>query len=223
MNLQILIIFFKKVTTGTSRRCGFFGTYTKFTWHKNQSIRSTVKVYCDGKPVAEKIKFQQPLAVDGSFSFINRSAMCPFIVEYIQEMSQNSRANKQLSFIIQILDSTAQQTLLIVAVILCNSTTKKYLFPDAPRSFIPEPQAISYTPSIMNSPKQSHSIIPSLTTIRGSEISFDDTPKNYNNPPHFPNGNGMHNSRFSRYETYRDDSVDTTPQNLQNSGFMFSN
>ena len=187
-------------------RYGFFGTYTKFTWHKSQSIRSTVKVYCDGKPAAEKIKFQQPIAVNGSFSFINRSAMCPYVKEYVQEMGHNS-ANKQISFIIQILDNTAQQTLLTVAVIVRSGPPKKYLFPQSPQNFAEEPTAgISYSPAPQDVPphQQPSLYIPSLAPLRGSLPIQIQSPQEYDNePPRTPNVSNTTPLRFSQYEAYQ--------------------
>lgn len=125
----------------------FFGSYTKFNWHKNQSIRSTVKVYGGGKPISEKIRFQQPMAFNGCFTFISRSAMCTAVVDYIQELAQRKH-NGTISFIIQILDNTAQQTLLTVAVIVTQSgRARKFAFP-SPSTNDSGPSSFASAPSM---------------------------------------------------------------------------
>jgi len=139
----------------------FFGTHMKFLWHKNQSIRTTLKVYCDGKPITEKIKFQHPLAENGSFSFVSRSAMCPTVVDYILQRASNPEDSKPLSFILQIQDNAVQQTLLSVAVIITTEGNgQKYLFPDVPRVPMGE---VPGTPSLLpvpSPPAQAFSIPP---------------------------------------------------------------
>lgn len=152
--------------------------------------------------------------------------MCPFVAEYIQEISQNQQSsNKQLSFIIQVLDSTAQQTLLVVAVILCNAPAKKFLFPKAPRSFA-ETHAISYSPSVENNQNTTNQIVLPLTplgelTENSEPISFNEDVANnhFSYPSHF--SNGMPNSRFSSYETYQDDGDNLSALPISN-GFMYS-
>jgi len=183
-------------------RYGFFGTYTKFTWHKNQSIRSTVKVYFDGKPVAEKIKFQQPIALNGSYTFINRAAMCPLVIDKIQNMAYQS-SHRHISFIIQILDNTAQQTLLTVAIIIKHGPPKKYLFPEAPEVYFNESRGeISYSrPLAIPLSQQPLSISPL------SEPKVQITPIYSNTFSPQTNPVSTENSSYLQYEKYQTETI----------------
>mmetsp|Transcript_709 Transcript_709/g.978 ORF Transcript_709/g.978 Transcript_709/m.978 type:complete len:374 (+) Transcript_709:68-1189(+) len=98
----------------------FYGTYTRYTWNKNRSLRSTVRVYCDRKIISEKINFEQPIAENGLFVFLQRAEVCPNVANIVKEFSQQN-FNRKLVFYVNLTDSTEQTNLLTLFFVVDNS------------------------------------------------------------------------------------------------------
>merc|ERR1711974_487619 len=118
----------------------------------------------------------------------------------------------------QILDSTAQQTLLTVAVIIRNGPPKKYLFPEARQPFANDSPGITYSSTQPQELPLSHQQ-PSLSPLRGkvqihnTQNEYDSVNTNSQSRTYASQMSNSPSAQFSQYEPYQSDGLNAhSPQ-----------
>mmetsp|Transcript_21245 Transcript_21245/g.26964 ORF Transcript_21245/g.26964 Transcript_21245/m.26964 type:complete len:393 (-) Transcript_21245:76-1254(-) len=125
---SVLLIFYQANRIKVPTK-GFYGTYTRYTWNRNRSMRNVVRVFCDGKQISEKISFEQPIAENGLFVFIQRSEVCSSVSNILNELSHEG-FNRKLVFLVNLTDAI-EQTNLLSLLFLVDNTCEPFvsLFP----------------------------------------------------------------------------------------------
>jgi hypothetical protein len=99
----------------------FYGFLTRFSWYSERTIRTNIKLINNGHVAVEKTKILHANAVAGQFSFIDGSALCRYVQEFVERHLFAEKINleviKQLVIVVQLLDNFSMRSL--STVVLC--------------------------------------------------------------------------------------------------------
>jgi len=101
---------------------GFFGMNSKYHSPKSTSIKSSFKLFKQGKPVLEKVQVEYPMIDNGGFCyFFNRSPLCDYMIGFIERLKaietreELNEAVHDFAVLQTIIDRDTNETLLTIA------------------------------------------------------------------------------------------------------------